>query len=85
MTLHTAKGLEFPAVFLVGLEDGIFPHFRALGEPAELEEERRLCYVGITRARRRLYLSHAWVRTPVGQHLAQHPEPVPGRGPRRGS
>jgi len=63
MTLHTAKGLEFPAVFLVGLEDGIFPHFRALGEPLELEEERRLCYVGITRARRRLYLSHAWVRS----------------------
>jgi len=63
MTLHTAKGLEFPAVFVVGLEDGIFPHFRTLGEPDELEEERRLCYVGITRARRWLYLSHAWVRT----------------------
>jgi DNA helicase II / ATP-dependent DNA helicase PcrA len=67
MTLHTAKGLEFPAVFLVGLEDGIFPHFRSLSEPLELEEERRLCYVGITRARRHLYLSHAWVRTLWGQ------------------
>ncbi len=66
MTLHSAKGLEFPAVFLVGLEDGIFPHLRSIGEPHELEEERRLAYVGITRARERLYLSHAWSRTIYG-------------------
>ncbi len=63
MTLHTAKGLEFPVVFMIGLEDGIFPHLRSLGEPDELEEERRLCYVGITRAQERLCLSHAWCRT----------------------
>jgi DNA helicase-2/ATP-dependent DNA helicase PcrA len=66
MTLHSAKGLEFPVVFLLGLEDGIFPHVRALGDPDELEEERRLCYVGITRARERLYLCHAWSRTLFG-------------------
>jgi DNA helicase-2/ATP-dependent DNA helicase PcrA len=66
MTLHSAKGLEFPAVFLVGLEDGIFPHLRSIGEPRELEEERRLAYVGITRARERLYLTHAWSRTIYG-------------------
>jgi len=63
MTLHTAKGLEFPAVFLVGMEEGVFPHLRALSEPDELEEERRLAYVGITRARQRLYLTSAWSRT----------------------
>ncbi|HEX4979132.1 MAG TPA: DNA helicase PcrA [Acidimicrobiales bacterium] len=63
MTLHTAKGLEYPVVFLIGLEDGVFPHLRSLGEPDELEEERRLCYVGITRARERLYLTNAWCRT----------------------
>jgi DNA helicase-2/ATP-dependent DNA helicase PcrA len=63
MTLHTAKGLEFPVVFVVGMEDGVFPHLRSLGDPDELEEERRLCYVGITRARDRLYLSYAWCRT----------------------
>ncbi len=66
MTLHIAKGLEFPAVFLVGMEDGIFPHLRALGDPVELEEERRLCYVGITRAERHLFLSHAWSRMLFG-------------------
>ncbi len=66
MTLHSAKGLEYPVVFLTGLEDGIFPHMRSLGEPDELEEERRLCYVGITRARERLYLCHAWSRTLFG-------------------
>ncbi len=66
MTLHTAKGLEFPAVFMIGMEDGIFPHLRSLGEPEELEEERRLCYVGITRARERLHLSHAWSRSLFG-------------------
>ncbi len=67
MTLHAAKGLEFRAVFLTGMEEGIFPHDRALAEPDELEEERRLCYVGITRARERLYLTHTWVRTLFGQ------------------
>jgi DNA helicase-2/ATP-dependent DNA helicase PcrA len=66
MTLHTAKGLEFPVVFLTGLEDGVFPHMRSLFEPRELEEERRLAYVGITRARERLYLSRAVVRSAWG-------------------
>ncbi|MGH8824348.1 MAG: DNA helicase PcrA [Jiangellaceae bacterium] len=66
MTLHTAKGLEFPVVFLTGLEDGVFPHQRSLTEPRELEEERRLAYVGITRARERLYLSRAVVRSAWG-------------------
>jgi len=67
MTLHTAKGLEYPVVFVVGLEDGVFPHLRSLGEPDELEEERRLAYVGITRARERLYVSYAWCRSLWGQ------------------
>jgi DNA helicase-2/ATP-dependent DNA helicase PcrA len=66
MTLHTAKGLEFPVVFLTGMEDGIFPHMRSVGDPEELEEERRLCYVGITRAEQRLYLTHAWSRQLFG-------------------
>ncbi|MER7890424.1 DNA helicase PcrA [Micromonospora sp. NPDC094482] len=67
MTLHTAKGLEFPVVFLTGLEDGVFPHLRSLGDTRELEEERRLAYVGITRARQRLYLSRAVTRSAWGQ------------------
>src|SRR5246127_2572151 len=69
MTLHTAKGLEFPVVFVTGWEDGMFPHMRALDDPAELSEERRLAYVGITRARQRLYVSRAIVRSSWGQPL----------------
>ncbi len=67
MTLHTAKGLEFPVVFLTGMEDGVFPHQRALGSATELEEERRLAYVGMTRAMKRLYLSRAVARSTWGQ------------------
>jgi len=63
MTVHNAKGLEFPVVFILGFEEGVFPHIRSLTEPAELEEERRLAYVGITRAMRRLYIIHAWNRS----------------------
>jgi DNA helicase-2/ATP-dependent DNA helicase PcrA len=66
MTLHNAKGLEFPVVFVIGLEDGVFPHYRSMGDSAQLEEERRLAYVGVTRARERLYLCHAWSRTLFG-------------------
>jgi DNA helicase-2/ATP-dependent DNA helicase PcrA len=66
MTIHAAKGLEFPVVFVIGLEDGVFPHLRSIGEPDELEEERRLAYVALTRARERLYLTHAWSRTLYG-------------------
>lgn len=69
MTLHTAKGLEFPVVFVTGWEDGMFPHMRALDDPVELSEERRLAYVGITRARQRLYVSRAIVRSSWGQPM----------------
>ncbi|PJE18366.1 MAG: DNA helicase PcrA [Mycobacterium sp.] len=69
MTLHTAKGLEFPVVFVTGWEDGMFPHMRALDDPMELSEERRLAYVGITRARQRLYVSRAIVRSSWGQPM----------------
>ena len=67
MTLHNAKGLEFAVVFIVGLEDGVFPHYRSMTDAHELEEERRLAYVGITRAKERLYLCHAWSRSLFGQ------------------
>ncbi|WP_019932766.1 DNA helicase PcrA [Nocardia sp. BMG111209] len=70
MTLHTAKGLEFPVVFVTGWEDGQFPHMRALGDPTELAEERRLAYVGLTRARRRLYLTRAVIRSGWGQPVS---------------
>lgn len=81
MTLHAAKGLEFPVVFLTGLEDGIFPHLRSLGDPEALEEERRLCYVGITRARERLYLCHAWARSLFGATEAYPPSRFLGEIP----
>ena len=73
ITLHAAKGLEFPVVFIAGLEEGVFPHSRALDDERELEEERRLAYVGITRAKRRLYLSHAWRRATWGMGGASVP------------
>jgi DNA helicase II / ATP-dependent DNA helicase PcrA len=73
MTLHNAKGLEFPVVFMVGMEDAVFPHYRSLGDPDELEEERRLCYVGMTRAMQRLYLSSAFQRTLFGGTNANPP------------
>ena len=95
MTLHSAKGLEFPVVFMIGMEDGVFPHLRALGEPDELEEERRLAYVGITRARELLFLSHAWARTlygstqynPPSRFLAEIPDALVSQqqGSRRAS
>jgi len=99
MTLHSAKGLEFPVVFMTGLEENVFPHVRSLGDPDQLDEERRLCYVGITRARERLYLCHAWCRNlfgatqynPASRFLAEIPEQLvqltgrthPGRGAAR--
>ena len=66
MTMHSAKGLEYPVVFVIGMEDGVFPHMRSIGDPEELEEERRLAYVGITRAEQRLYLTHASSRNLYG-------------------
>ncbi len=73
MTAHSAKGLEFPLVFIVGLEDGLFPHSRSATDPAEMEEERRLCYVAMTRAERFLYVTHAMKRRVYGEELASEP------------
>src|SRR6185312_532386 len=73
LTAHSAKGLEFPVVFIVGLEDGLFPHSRSAADPAELEEERRLCYVAITRAEKYLYVTHAMKRRVYGEELASEP------------
>jgi len=73
MTLHNAKGLEFPVVFMVGMEEGLFPHSRSMMDPAELEEERRLCYVGMTRAKKRLYLTYATARMIYGGLQSNQP------------
>ena len=81
MTLHTAKGLEYPIVFITGMEEGVFPHLRSLGEPEELEEERRLCYVGVTRARERLYISYAWCRSLWGETQYNSPSRFVGEIP----
>jgi len=97
MTLHAAKGLEFPVVFVIGMEEGVFPHSRSVGDPEEMEEERRLAYVGITRAREHLFVSSAWTRTlhgstqynPPSRFLDEIPpalvEAVGGTKRRRGS
>jgi ATP-dependent DNA helicase UvrD/PcrA len=92
MTLHNAKGLEYPVVFLAGMEEGVFPHIRSLSEPDQLEEERRLCYVGITRAKERLYVLHAWSRSlwggvnynPPSRFLAEVPDGLVRRAERKG-
>ncbi|MFC2071807.1 ATP-dependent helicase [Chloroflexota bacterium] len=73
ITLHQAKGLEFPVVFMVGMEDGILPHFRSFDDPQQMEEERRLCYVGITRAREKVYLVRAFRRSLMGRSMVSQP------------
>ena len=85
MTLHAAKGLEFPVVFIVGLEEGLLPHSRSQESPSELEEERRLMFVGITRAERELYLSHCRVREFRGQRQVTIPSQLSPRASRGGS
>ncbi len=81
MTLHSAKGLEFPLVFLAGMEEGLFPHGRSVEEPGRLEEERRLCYVGITRAKKQLYITHAEMRRLHGSEMFQAPSRFIGEIP----
>lgn len=81
MTLHSAKGLEFDVVFMVGLEEGLFPHERSAGNHQQIEEERRLCYVGMTRARQRLYLTRAWRRTLRGNTMMPEPSRFVGEVP----
>jgi DNA helicase-2/ATP-dependent DNA helicase PcrA len=73
LTLHAAKGLEFPVVFIIGLEEGLFPHARSMDDPEQMEEERRLCYVGVTRAKERLYLLHTFRRTLYGESEIREP------------
>ncbi|MGF1495921.1 MAG: UvrD-helicase domain-containing protein [Elainellaceae cyanobacterium] len=82
MTLHSSKGLEFPVVFLVGLEQGLFPNYRSLEDPAAIEEERRLCYVGITRAQERLFLTYACARRLYGSREPASPSLFLGELPR---
>ncbi len=73
ITLHQAKGLEFPVVFMVGMEDGILPHFKSLDDPEQMEEERRLCYVGVTRAKQKVYLVRAFRRSLMGSSTVNKP------------
>ena len=73
ITLHQAKGLEYNVVFIVGVEEGLLPHFRSMDDPFQMEEERRLCYVGITRARRKIYLVHAFRRSLMGKSMVNKP------------
>ena len=73
ITLHQAKGLEFPVVFIVGMEDGLLPHFRSIDDPTQMEEERRLCYVGVTRAKKKVYLVRAFRRNLMGRSMITTP------------
>ena len=83
MTLHSAKGLEYPYVFIAGMEEGIFPGSQVMYYPDEVEEERRLCYVGITRAKKQLYLTNAATRMLFGKTGRKYAQPLPERDPRR--